>query len=339
MSKITRVTQSIFAGAGDTCGQFGSALAGTKVITQDIATLQALSAYSIGWPDALISPETLPPFEESQALDYIETYQICYLLQEGIAEYDAGTTYYTNSIVKQSGTYNLYGSVIDDNTGNSLTDITKWTFLRNLQAEIAVSMGFESSPSGRKLIFNGQTVAKSSGGTANGTQYIRAYEYLWNNINNTYAPVSGGRGMSADADFAANKNITLPDFTNMSPMQVGSIVNSAGKNDIGNQTVASEGTNGNTGAHALTIAELPIVTPTIKVHSGAPNTNTVNVSLSFGNSPVSAITDTRAPDTTSAPLIDSFGSGSTHLHTGSAFVGSATSVVHPVFGLYYYINY
>lgn len=37
------------------------------------------------------------------------------------------------------------------------------------------------------------------------------FTYLWNNIGNTLAPVSGGRGGSAASDFAANKNITLPD--------------------------------------------------------------------------------------------------------------------------------
>ena len=35
------------------------------------------------------------------------------------------------------------------------------------------------------------------------------FELLWNNVSNTYAAVSGGRGASAEADFAANKTIAL----------------------------------------------------------------------------------------------------------------------------------
>lgn len=35
------------------------------------------------------------------------------------------------------------------------------------------------------------------------------YSLLWNGVSNTYAPVSGGRGVSAYADFIANKTITL----------------------------------------------------------------------------------------------------------------------------------
>lgn len=36
------------------------------------------------------------------------------------------------------------------------------------------------------------------------------FTYLWNNCADTVAPVSGGRGATAAADFAANKTITVP---------------------------------------------------------------------------------------------------------------------------------
>lgn len=38
------------------------------------------------------------------------------------------------------------------------------------------------------------------------------FAFLWNKLANAQAPVSGGRGGSAAADFAANKRITLPDW-------------------------------------------------------------------------------------------------------------------------------
>jgi microcystin-dependent protein len=50
----------------------------------------------------------------------------------------------------------------------------------------------------------------SSGGTTRANADCSAlFSLLWNNVSNTYAPVSGGRGGSAAADFAAHKTIAL----------------------------------------------------------------------------------------------------------------------------------
>lgn len=38
------------------------------------------------------------------------------------------------------------------------------------------------------------------------------FTYLWNNLGNTIAAVSSGRGASAAADYAANKTVVLPDM-------------------------------------------------------------------------------------------------------------------------------
>lgn len=331
MARITRVAQKIFALAATNNGVFGSGKLGTKVTTDDVAELQSLSAYDNGWLDAVISPQTLPPLEEMQSTNYINTYQLSYMFQEGIPEWDTDTTYYQYSIVKQPGTYNLYGSLTNTNQGNLLTDLTNWQFLICLQAPIQVSMGFEASPTDRRLVFNGQTIAQTSGGTVNGTVFYPAYAYLWNNVSNTYAPVSGGRGLSAAADFAANKTITIPDLTNMSPMQVGSIVNSAGRNNIGASTVASAGSvliSGTTGATTLDITQIPAHSHGIQGNTGATGTT---VESGGGGSPVT-LNNT-----------DSAGGGGSHTHSNGtlagSFTGSATSVVHPVFGVYYYINY
>jgi len=70
-----------------------------------------------------------------------------------------------------------------------------------------------SLPSGW-LYCSGQTIGNaSSGGTARANADTeRLFTYLWTNLSDTAAPVSGGRGGSAAADFAANKTITLPDY-------------------------------------------------------------------------------------------------------------------------------
>lgn len=60
------------------------------------------------------------------------------------------------------------------------------------------------------LMMNDGTI----GNGASGANYANAlagplYTLLWNNVSDTYAPVSTGRGLSAAADFAAGKAIAL----------------------------------------------------------------------------------------------------------------------------------
>ncbi len=142
MAKIPRKTQKIFAGSATNNGQFGSAQLGAKVLSQDLDVLQGLSAFPNGWLDAVLSGLQLPPLEEDQALHYIETTQIAYMLQEGIAEYDAATTYFIKSIVKKVGTYQIYGSLTDNNVGNALTDAGNWTLLQDLSAPASGAISY-----------------------------------------------------------------------------------------------------------------------------------------------------------------------------------------------------
>lgn len=130
MTPLTRVTGKLFGGSAplNEIGQFGSAKAGTLVNTQDVATIQALSAYSNGWGSAVISNRNFPPIEEVTGVLKTLSYQNCYLLQEGIPAYDIGTEYSKTSIVKSiTGTQlKFYISLTDGNVGNSLTNTTYW---------------------------------------------------------------------------------------------------------------------------------------------------------------------------------------------------------------------
>tara|TARA_R110000850_G_scaffold72542_7_gene159554 strand:- start:1096 stop:2001 length:906 start_codon:yes stop_codon:yes gene_type:complete len=137
MAKVNRKTQKIFALNASNNGQFGSAQATTKILSNDLDTLQALTAFLDGWLSGTVSGDNLPTLEEMQALHYITTSQISYLFQEGIAEFDLGTEYHANSLVKKVGTYELYGSVINTNTGNALpTQVTdaNWEYLGDLSS-------------------------------------------------------------------------------------------------------------------------------------------------------------------------------------------------------------
>lgn len=136
MAKLTRVPAKVFAAsaAADEIGQFGSAVAGSKLETADVATIQGLSAWLDGWSEALVSGNRYPALQEMNGLLKVLSYQGAYALQEGIPEYDANTSYYIGSIVKKTGTFELYGSLTDDNVGNALTVGASWQFLGDLRA-------------------------------------------------------------------------------------------------------------------------------------------------------------------------------------------------------------
>lgn len=62
------------------------------------------------------------------------------------------------------------------------------------------------------IMMNDATIGDASSAASNranaDTQAL--FTLLWNNFNNTNCPVSGGRGISAAADYAAHKTIALP---------------------------------------------------------------------------------------------------------------------------------
>lgn len=126
MTNLSRKEQKVFAESATNNGQFGSLQVGTKITTNDTDTLQALGAFSTGWNDAAISGEELPALEEFQALHYLTTRQIAYLMQKGIPEWETNTEYYIGDIAREVGGNKLYQSITDSNSGNSLTNETYW---------------------------------------------------------------------------------------------------------------------------------------------------------------------------------------------------------------------
>ncbi len=132
MSRLARFTQKIFAGSATNNGVFGSAQDGTKVLSNNLATIQGKPAWDAGWLSAIMGASKFPPLEEIQSLTYLQTSQLAYIFQQGIPEYDAGTTYYTNGICMKAGTWQVYGSLTNANIGNPLTDVVNWQFLGDL---------------------------------------------------------------------------------------------------------------------------------------------------------------------------------------------------------------
>lgn len=128
MTRVTRKTQKILGEGATNNGVFGSLQASNPVMTNDVEQIQSLNAWNLGWNQATLTSEELPPLEEMQGVEYVITYQLAYLMQEGLPEWDSATTYYTGSMVKQiSGTtIKIYCSLVDNNLNKAVTDTASW---------------------------------------------------------------------------------------------------------------------------------------------------------------------------------------------------------------------
>lgn len=168
MTKIERKTQKIFAGnaATDELAVFGSMITGTPVYNDDIEALQS-EAYTEGWKAAVAANEA-PFMEEMNAVQYGFSKQLAYLFQQGIAEWDAGTTYYLNSFCQVGGV--IYKSMQDENINHSPADDTEGTYWIPLETgsggdggglevcDIGMSLYIDETKGLRRWL-NGQIVA------------------------------------------------------------------------------------------------------------------------------------------------------------------------------------
>ena len=127
MAKITKKAQKTFGGnltAPNNIAQFGSLKSGSPAYSLDPDTIQALSAYENGWAAAVVN-NNAPALQDVNALDFLFSRQLAYLMQTGVPEWDAATTYYIGSVA-QDGFGRYYMSIADTNLNNAVTDATKW---------------------------------------------------------------------------------------------------------------------------------------------------------------------------------------------------------------------
>ena len=132
MSNLLRYTQQIFASlAGNNqLSEYGSFIASPpgnlyngSTITP--AIVQQLSNYLEGLYAATGGAYS-PTIQDHNSLFYLLSYQIAYLLQKGIPEWDPGTTYYINDFVKVGE--QLYISLQNTNLNHLVTDNSWWRF-------------------------------------------------------------------------------------------------------------------------------------------------------------------------------------------------------------------
>lgn len=237
MAKLSRVFQKLFGGDGDQThyGQFASrATLGAPVFTKDPASIQQLSAFTQnGFLQAINSSNKAPFLEDVNGLMLLAFYQIAYMFQSGIPEWEVSTEYDTGSIVRKAGTAELYGSTIDGNIGNALPNQTAngaWNYLNPA-----------SVPAGTITAFAG-TTAPFGTLVCDGTAYSQtalpslfaAIGSNWNTFNGAADPGGG--------------NFRVPDLRGLALMGVGH-GNGFSARTLA-QLVGEE-------SHVLTIPEMP----------------------------------------------------------------------------------
>lgn len=127
MAKITRATQKIFAGdivATNNIAVFGSLKAGAPNYSNDPSTIQSLTAFTYGWGSAVVN-NNAPALQDVNAVDYLYSRQIAYIMQQGICEWDSGTEYALDSYAQVSGV--IYRSLQNTNLNHLVTDLSWWT--------------------------------------------------------------------------------------------------------------------------------------------------------------------------------------------------------------------
>lgn len=114
------------------------------------------------------------------------------------------------------------------------------------------------APAGWLMMNDGTIGSAASGATTRANDDTQdLYELLWNNVSNTYAAVTGGRGSDAESDFLANKPIALT-------KQLGRAIAIAGAG--ASLTSRALGLTIGTETHTLSTAEMPSHTHTQNAH-------------------------------------------------------------------------
>lgn len=187
MAKITRVYHRLFgasAGATDV-GQFGSFASGSPTYSKNADTIMALANWAAGWLSAAVGANNNPFLEDRNAVDLVHSQQIGYLLQQGIAEWDAQTPYYTGSFCTYGGV--PYTSITDNNVGNNPpASPANWTPYDSTRVGVILPFagivlpygyglcdGSAESRAGRPALFASLTLS-TTGSTVNGSNIISA---------------------------------------------------------------------------------------------------------------------------------------------------------------------
>jgi phage-related tail fiber protein len=165
--RLTRYVQKLFGStAGATqLGKFGSLAAGSPEFATTPAEVQELSNYLGGWYNAIVGSNS-PAIQDRNGLDYLFSYQLAYLMQQGVAEWQTDTEYFQGQICSD-GNGQLYASITDDNQGNALTDTSNWARMGGNSY-----LPFVTYSAGEKVFYDNNTWISRQGSNTGNTPAI-----------------------------------------------------------------------------------------------------------------------------------------------------------------------
>jgi len=249
MAKIVRKTLLQFGSTvnpASEVGQYGSYA--SPIYSSDPATIQGGTAWPRGWFAETINTNR-PFIQDMNAVDFVFGYMLSYIFQMGISEWDAGTTYYTNSICQIAG--QIYISLQDSNTNNNPgTAPTFWqSGLPGSEISGVVKVFAGSVAPAGYLLCQGQAVSRS------------VYAALFSVCGSTYGAGDG------------STTFNVPDLRTRIPVGYSS----------GDPNFGIQGQTGGEETHTLTVAEMPAHNHGGTFNSHAPSNVGSNGNGQFGN--------------------------------------------------------
>jgi hypothetical protein len=259
----------------------------------------------------------------------------------GVVPYDASFQtaiggYPQGAIVASGTTLGLmWQSSVDNNASNPDTGGAGWWQFGSSTGTIQWRPTSENIPGW--IIANNSTIGNASSGA---TQLADAsaknlFVWHWNNFSNTQCPVSGGRGASGAADFAANKTITILDMRGTGMSGVDTMGNAAtGRFNGVPVTAGGVSTPGSIigeNLHQLNTGELPVFTPT-GAFSGSFSGTPQNWSLSGSFSGTQATWSTNQgsiPSSANNNIIIDAGAAANRIVQANAISTNLTTTITP----------
>lgn len=226
-SKLTRTLQKIFGleSQPKQMVEFGSPTNGRAVYSKDAKDIQT-DYYEAGWFPESLSGNIRPYAEDMNALHYVHSYQLAYLLQAGIPEWDPDTPYFKDCIVR--GVSNSNDAT--DTTGRTLyvcqqngvdgEGVIGTTPPKGLQPWLdyegtfwtVLSLGETAVPVGASLEWNGMQVPSEKWRFENGDEVTDSdYPELYEVIGQTFG--GWNETTTVDGETVIIHHFNLPNST------------------------------------------------------------------------------------------------------------------------------
>lgn len=235
-------------------GQFGSYAA--PDYSNDLSVLQSGTAWPRGWFAETINTNR-PFIQDFNAIDFVFSSYLFYIMTLGVPEYIAAMTYWTNSIIQVAGQFFI--SLVDNNTGNApASSPTQWqSGIPGMEISGVIKpYAGVTAPSGY-LLCDGSAVSRAT------------YAALFSICGTNYGVGNG------------TTTFNIPDFRTRIPVGF----------STGDPNFGTMGITGGQTEHTLSVAEVPALNISCNNNSNtgggsrpfcSVGDNTVNVSTSGG---------------------------------------------------------